>query len=307
MPSLIRIIFLPGRATLYITREAVFGLYSLFIRLPFHIMSSILDALLQKIGGTDDTRPAAAHEKPNIRSIDNPDPDETDEGTVDKPKVANDTPFPFVEVSQFSVSRQSPLRAPPNIPESSPGDQIGAKTSSSGQTASAAYVSPIRQDRSFESNNTTGSNEMSSAYSTPAELIFGPQSLPFVLHRRAVTGTGNTSPSKLPAIEYDHRIRHTSMPAVIVRLADEEDDNIVLDTAESHLPLFVANSGADGQNEVKMSTWRTEQVKYAKRARRGPDATTKPIPALHGPLSLPYARNPRYAIRVSRQVVVDST
>lgn len=43
----------------------------------------------------------------------------------------------------------------------------------------------------------------------------------------------------------------------------------------------------------KVSKWRQEQMKKAKSARPVPGSRERPIPLLHGPLSLPYARNPR--------------
>ena len=151
-----------------------------------------------------------------------------------------------------------------------------------------ALMSPIRGTSRHTSHHTSGESsvEYDSSFSIPGiELSFGPQTAPFILRRRAVTTAESPikAPQNTPASIKATRV--ISMPAVRYHRdptddvcegdADEASDNEVLATP------------------ILLSTWRYEQIKFTRKARMSKDPKIRPIPTLHGPLSLPYARNPR--------------
>ncbi len=257
-------------------------------------MSTVLDAFLTRYGGTYPPPRAPVHavdesSHPITSHFENDYVDLTDRKMSDTSKVRHDTPY--------HSSRQSSLRATLAIPGSRilETDETIDKPGIPFQYSDRQLAdSPIGSNRAPDANDTLASVDMSDSFSTPgAELALGPQPLPFVL-QRAASGINDTSPSKQPRAFYDYRLHNYSMPAVIVDL-DEDKEEDLSDAGENirSSKLTFANDDDTDAPALKLSTWRTEQIKYTKRARRGQDSTPKPIPALHGPLSLPYARNPR--------------
>lgn len=119
--------------------------------------------------------------------------------------------------------------------------------------------------------------DTSASLSTPGvDISFGPQSLPFAARRRRPYEAESPSrvPNNTPQSIAGNRPRSV---AVTIRHPDasiEEVDEII-------------GSGKP------VTAWRIEQLKYMRKARMSRDDTVKPIPTLNGPLSLPYARNPR--------------
>ena len=96
----------------------------------------------------------------------------------------------------------------------------------------------------------------------------------------------------IPFITENYRPVLMSTPNVVVQPSDDVGDQ---GSAAEIGRVSASRTEILGERrkEVKLSVWRKEQIKYTKRARLEPNATPKPIPALHGPLSLPYSRNPR--------------
>ena len=141
--------------------------------------------------------------------------------------------------------------------------------------------------------NSDGDNSMSTladnsmeTVSTQAELELGAQPLPYIYHRRSQTASHNVG--HIGDMQFrNQRYRQTSSPAV------------------THLPTSAMSlsttSRAEPQShpEVQMSErsllseWRVEQLKHLKPARLVNEGNVKTLSSLHGPLSLPYARNPR--------------
>ncbi|WVQ74260.1 hypothetical protein IAR50_003857 [Cryptococcus sp. DSM 104548] len=117
---------------------------------------------------------------------------------------------------------------------------------------------------------TPSSAGVGSASSTPAELSFGPQSVPFTLKRRELINEGTPSRPATAAPSY-FQARDASQPV-------------------SSPPI---NQTARGPSEKKpLSTWRRTQILTAKRPELALNTVPQPIPTLYGPHSLPYARNP---------------
>jgi hypothetical protein len=92
------------------------------------------------------------------------------------------------------------------------------------------------------------------------EIFLGPQPLPFIRNRH-----------RLLSEEYD--------PSPTRSKSDSSSGSIAIKMSS---PV-----------QLKVSNWRAEQMKKFKAVRPVQGARERPIPLLHGPLSLPYARNPR--------------
>lgn len=158
-----------------------------------------------------------------------------------------------------------PLRAPMNTP-------MKASAVSFQPSNDRAPPSPHAEfDTSFTSLDATGSS-----FSTPAEIMLGPQSLPYIFHRRAATNSGDVSPTKAV---FDPSKRNTSSPALLHASIVE--------------PVIPPTEATSNRPHVELCPWRKEQLKYIKTPRLTNDGKVKHISAFHGPLSLPYARNPR--------------
>ncbi|WVF72972.1 hypothetical protein IAT40_007790 [Kwoniella sp. CBS 6097] len=147
---------------------------------------------------------------------------------------------------------------------------------------------PIQVNTSLESKDTSTSANMTTD-STPADLQLGPQDLPFVLRRRA--GAEVTSPASDRLEEdippFTPRFRNAMSSGITIR----PDLNKPLTSTPATRPsnrmtLHTVTTSS------QLSTWRLEQIKNARPAKLMGGTTLRPIPTLHGPLSLPYARNP---------------
>lgn len=210
-----------------------------------------------------------------------------------KNPVHNDTPYPSPKSS--GRSRASFVTAPVSILSDgvrgdSKGDEGRRRSFELQETGQWREVNrnlipahPIT--RSADTSQTPGSISFSTA-STPAELLLGPQSLPFVFRRRHYDDP-DVSPSKTVPIYVPPDKRITSMSSrPIPRIVEAEEGEIIAEPG--------AKEPVEHHHAPKLSSWRLEQIKYTKRARQaGEKQTPRPISSLHGPLSLPYARNPR--------------
>ncbi|KAK8853239.1 hypothetical protein IAR55_003941 [Kwoniella newhampshirensis] len=143
--------------------------------------------------------------------------------------------------------------------------------------------------RSYRSYNTSSS--------TPAELLLGPQSLPFILRRR---GISDVTPSRVENPHHAPLYKNVTRPPVILRSGSNEDqgsekENIDVkagvDSVHEQTVQETVKSTKDLQSQ-KLSSWRQEQLRIARIPRLMPGTTPRPIATLYGPLSLPYARNP---------------
>lgn len=127
------------------------------------------------------------------------------------------------------------------------------------------------------------------AESTQAEIEMCPQPIPFVYHRR--------TQSQLPdpaAVEdlaaRSGRFRRISSPALSEMPAPAPIPSPVL--KEDKKPEDKAVPTHDDDYHW-FSSWRQEQLDNMKPARLVNEGKMKVLSSFHGPLSLPYARNPR--------------
>ncbi|OXG81372.1 hypothetical protein C345_04923 [Cryptococcus neoformans A2-102-5] len=157
-------------------------------------------------------------------------------------------------------------------------------------------------DISATANRTPTSAGIVSEFSTPAELSFGPQSLPFMLRKRELVNEGTPSKPTSTATVTDLS-KDPIEPSTSTQFSGRQQ--LVLDHySESHeiqrssvnygthLHQSSVDHGNKPLSEKKFTSWRRDQIKKAKRPELILSSTPKPIPTLYGPLSLPYARNP---------------
>lgn len=114
--------------------------------------------------------------------------------------------------------------------------------------------------------------------STQAEIQIGPQPLPYVYHRRAQTVSQHLAPVG-DFLAHNQRYRQISSPALTI----------------PHLPAMSLSTTTHAEpiTHQSFSDWRQEQLKHMKQAKLVNEGKFKTLSSLHGPLSLPYARNPR--------------
>ncbi|KJE03849.1 hypothetical protein I311_02307 [Cryptococcus gattii NT-10] len=151
-------------------------------------------------------------------------------------------------------------------------------------------------------NRTPTSAGMASEFSTPAELSFGPQSLPFMLRKRELVNQG--TPSKPTSTATTTSLSKDPIgPSAGIQFSGRQQ--LILDhhneSHETHRSSVdqgtnLPHSSVDHANkqspEKKLTSWRRDQIKKAKQPELILTSTLRPIPTLYGPLSLPYARNP---------------
>ena len=300
MLSLTRIISFPSRVIFHATQEAFLAFYHLIIGLPFLVMSAFVNAYAHESGreGASDAgnlRATIIRPHGTITDLNDDLGDSIELTDVDEPGLHAHSPIPPAQMPTSSRSRQVSLRMQSILPQSSPPEsdsEDGDDTGSSRSRQFETHFSPIQLNEALGHEGTPSSNDMSSsAYSTPAELLFGPQSIPFVLRRRALANTRDDSPSKGPIIPENYRPVIISAPAIVQSSVNIGDQDFAANIGR--LSASWSETIGERPKEVKLSAWRMEQIKYTKRAHLAPNATLKPIPALHGPLSLPYSRNPR--------------
>lgn len=117
------------------------------------------------------------------------------------------------------------------------------------------------------------------------EIFLGPQPLSYVHHRhRLLAEDFERSPGR-PVMG------HYSLP--IKKGIAIMPDNLPQLKAGNQQDAVVKESDKHEGNQATLSRWRQEQMKKFKPSRPVSGARERPIPVLHGPLSLPYARNPR--------------
>lgn len=144
-------------------------------------------------------------------------------------------------------------------------------------------MSPIRTEAASDSLRTLttlSTLDTSVSLSTPgAEISVGPQAIPFAL-RRTLTLPQAESPFRAP--QRDPVSNTLPLTQRTVRIQIRHPDETV-EEAET----------VAARPEGPVSEWRKEQLKYMRKGRVSKGLETKRIPTLNGPLSLPYARNPR--------------
>lgn len=158
-------------------------------------------------------------------------------------------------------------------------------------------------DISATANRTPTSAGIVSEFSTPAELSFGPQSLPFMLRKRELVNEGTpsktTSTATVTDLSKDPIEPSTStqffgrQQLVLDHYSESHEIQRSSVNYGTHLHQSSVDHGNKPLSEKKLTSWRRDQIKKAKQPELILASTPKPIPTLYGPLSLPYARNPR--------------
>lgn len=130
------------------------------------------------------------------------------------------------------------------------------------------FDTPTHTESSGDRTFSTPSTVPNSNSSASMEIFLGPQPMSFVQHRqRLLAEDFERSPTRPSPAEFA-----TKPNNCVVIKADLKEDN---------------------PDQRHLSSWRLKQLKKFKASRPVAGARERPIPLLHGPLSLPYARNPR--------------
>lgn len=138
------------------------------------------------------------------------------------------------------------------------------------------FSTPVHTDSSGDRSLNTPSTAPQSTSSM--EIFLGPQPLPFIHHRRRLLlEEYNPSPCRTKGVEQPPLKTHKGIAIVPGQAGDTNMQH--QDTA---------------LGQPVLSKWRTGQLKKPKNIQPVASARERPVPLLHGPLSLPYARNPRY-------------
>lgn len=183
-------------------------------------------------------------------------------------------------------------------PKASDGTSIAGDDSNSSRPSRRPLA-----DISATANRTPTSAGIASEFSTPAELSFGPQSLPFMLRKRELVNEGTPSkPTSTATVT--NLSKDPNGPSTGTQFSGRQQ--LILDhhneSHETHKSSVnhdtnLHQSSVDHSNkplfEKKLTSWRRDQIKKAKQPELILASTPKPIPTFYGPLSLPYARNPR--------------
>ena len=157
-------------------------------------------------------------------------------------------------------------------------DHVGPASPSALSTAPEPGSPAEDADTSYSSAADISGTTMS----TQAEIQMCPQPMPFVYRRRAMTdGQDETLPK---AVHFNPHLRQRSSPANV---------HIRPDTLELVQPPYEPSAEVINKGPG-LTQWRQEQLDNVKPGKLTGNGTVKVLSSLHGPLSLPYARNPRY-------------
>lgn len=148
------------------------------------------------------------------------------------------------------------------------------------QPASAMPSGTASRASEADASFTTLADVSTETASTQAEIHIGPQPLPYVYHRRSQSITHDLAPIG-ELRDRNQRYRRTSSAALT-------------DIPSSvNPPKAIESAVVDVVDDSGLSAWRRDQLKHMKPAKLVNEGQVKTLASLHGPLSLPYARNPR--------------
>lgn len=147
------------------------------------------------------------------------------------------------------------------------------------------FRTPQHSDSSPDNSLSTPSTAPNSAASASVELFLGPQPLSYIHLRNRILNGEEYNPSPLRPKNVDG---HAEVPPLMTVASNS---NVI--ERPPQVTLVPSEKVAPDANAPQLSKWRQEQLKKVKPIRPVAGARERPIPLLHGPLSLPYARNPR--------------
>lgn len=147
------------------------------------------------------------------------------------------------------------------------------------------FRTPQHSDSSPDNSLSTPSTAPNSAASASVELFLGPQPLSYIHLRNRILNGEEYNPSPL-------RPKNATGSAEVPSLISVPSGSNVIERPPQ-VTLVPSEKMAPDADSPQLSKWRQEQLKKVKPIRPVAGARERPIPLLHGPLSLPYARNPR--------------
>ncbi|OCF61291.1 hypothetical protein L486_00938 [Kwoniella mangroviensis CBS 10435] len=219
-----------------------------------------------------------------LTRVDTPHPERSTQGDTRRVSISAASPI----VANFTPERRP--RQLYQYEEQEPHNLSDSEHSDDGNEPLLNPYRPVNPDNTFDSTATSGSDvNMTTISSSAPEVSFGPQEVPFPLRQRETHVDAHSTPSRPPTQTYQPRFRTTNAPPVVIRPITTEK---IQPTSRSVTTATAVVSSGDDYDSKLLSTWRREQIKTTRTAKLMAGTTPRPIPTLHGPLSLPYARNP---------------
>ncbi|WWC72024.1 uncharacterized protein I206_105983 [Kwoniella pini CBS 10737] len=306
MPSTTLTSIIPDTAS-FVTQRTFSVLYILYIGLPIKIMAAVKDSIIEAVSPASpsiekqkdsaDVSSASFYPTGGDRRID-PTTKVVDTSSSSGKTLVN-TPNPDrsspKEHRRISFSAAKPLVATynPNQPRKlfqyqygeNEADDLSDSGDEGERQINEHLLSPYRPanaEQSFESNTTSGSDiHMSTLSSSGPEIFLGPQSTPFPLRQQGIVDAHSTPLRPL-------------MQTFVPQFRDTAP--VVMKPSREHLSRRIQAtpvvSSGDEYDFKSLSSWRQEQIRSTRTAKLMAGTTPRMIPTLHGPLSLPYARNP---------------
>ncbi|WVR07658.1 hypothetical protein IAU60_004700 [Kwoniella sp. DSM 27419] len=293
-----------------ITHRTLTIIYVLFIRLPFVIMTAVIDAFtetlrLSQASSDPSSRPTSIQEELAADVSPQPTPKgDLSASDADRHRCSAtpmDTPALARSLSlgtkrRVSISSARPMVATfrrqinGRVPYQADDEHMSEPSDSGGSDGGhlnhelREVHRPLARDLTIESNATSGSGGMASSFSTPAELHLGPQDTPFALRRAQARAEAELSPSKSANLTSTVSAQHVELTDYHTRSGDEGPLTSTPATRRTNASVV--------EIAIRLSSWREEQLKTARPGKLMTGTVPRPISTLHGPLTLPYARNP---------------
>jgi hypothetical protein len=284
----------------------VYLLFRVYIRLPLAVVGRICRAVYTACCPARSSRPSPGFPG-EMSQVDRSLAGEGGKGEKDLPRVSS---VIAGEELYLPVTPRRDVEAPTAFPiGDSAGDQPAVSNTEHSEVVhpgdiqlhADTYPSPTRMHytpRVF-SNDTSYSND--STNTTPA-VHLGEQSKPFIYNRRP-DPVAHSTPTRASGVTADQEggpYHHTTLGARKMTFLPTPDIPVKVqehDDVGDERP----DMGGDGDVELVfdrppppvMSEWRKAQLRVPPPPLRITGSPPRRIPTLHGPASLPYARNPR--------------
>ncbi|WWC94884.1 hypothetical protein V866_001735 [Kwoniella sp. B9012] len=219
-----------------------------------------------------------------LTRVDTPPPERSARGSTRRVSISAASPI----IATFTPERRP--RQLYQYEEQEPHDMSDSERSNVGNEPLLSPYQSVNPDNTFDSTATSGSDvNMTTISSSAPEVSFGPQEVPFPLRQRETHVDAHSTPSRPSAQTYQPRFRNTNTPPVVIKPITTEE---IQSTSRAVITATAVVSSGDDYDSRLLSSWRREQIKTTRTAKLMAGTTPRPIPTLHGPLSLPYARNP---------------
>ncbi|WWC91710.1 uncharacterized protein L201_006656 [Kwoniella dendrophila CBS 6074] len=304
---------IPNTAS-FVTHKALAVIYIFYVGLPLKIMSAVVDSIAEAVTPSTPLSPSRSKENDvssqprqttsngDLKS-DDPSPDNTLVNTTSSSEWTRVGTPPANRSASSGNRRVSISAASPLITTYHSGSnrhlyqyEEEEFQLSGSENEDEPLIIPhhsINFDNTFESNATSGTDANASANSTSApDISLGSQSIPFPLRQRGIQADAHSTPSRPSAQSFAPKYRNTATPPVVIRPTNTVQGIRPATSTFTTMTATSVISGGDDYEYNLLSSWRREQLKTTRTAKLMAGTTPRPIPTLHGPLSLPYARNP---------------